>query len=260
MSREHPIAVFDSGIGGLTIFKAIKEILPNENILYLADNLRMPYGNRNRESIIQYTNEAIDFLIKKRVKLVVFACHTVSSTVDQTFSIPVINVIQGGVRAIKEVDSKKIAILGTQRTIQSGVYQKKLQNIDVLSIACPNLATQIETQDPQVENTISAHLEMIKDADTVLLACTHYPLVRHLFERKIDKRIHLLDSARNTALEVKEYLANEKLLNDGISQYSFYVTSSPDNFGIKSTLFLGENVQPQLVNLVEENFLSAYKR
>lgn len=255
MSREDAIAVFDSGIGGLTVLKAIKEQLPNEQIIYLADTKRMPYGSRDPLTLQQYTKEALDFFQKQKVKLVVFACHTVSSIVTQTFPLPVINVIQGAMRAIGEsVACKKIAILGTERTIQSRVYEKLIQTMypgmEVVSVSCPKLASMIESQDPQVENAVDEYIAKLSQVDAVLLACTHYPLIRPLFEKRLGNRVCILDSAKNTAIEIKEFLMKKELLSTtSFPKYSFYATESSESFALCASFYLRETVQTSLVNL-----------
>ncbi|HSX12832.1 MAG TPA: glutamate racemase [Chlamydiales bacterium] len=261
MSHKQPIAIFDSGIGGLTVVKALKEALPCENILYLADNLRMPYGSRDRASIAQFTNEALGFFQKQHVKLIIFACHTVSSVFSEHFSIPIINVIQGGIQAIGEIPAcKKVAILGTERTIQSGVYEKNIRllypQIEVYSVPCPKLAPMIESQDREIEKVVQEYLKPIPSVDAILLACTHYPLIKPIFQQAID--IPILDSAENTVREVKAFLSKENLLNaSGSPQYQFFATET--NFSEKASRILGHPVRSTLVNLIEENSLSEYK-
>lgn len=254
MCPEDAIAVFDSGIGGFTVFQAIKELLPNENIIYLADTQRMPYGSRDPETLLQFTNQALNFFQKQQVKLVVFACHTVSSVISQSFQIPVITVIQGSIGAISESLCQKIAILGTERTIQSRVYETLLQKmypkLEVVSVPCPKLAPMIESQDPQLDSVVDEYLANLHHVDTVLLACTHYPLIRPIFEKKLGKNVQVLDSAKNTAVEVKKYLAKEELLNiNNFPQYSFYVTGSIESFGQRASFYLRETMQPSIVNL-----------
>lgn len=251
MSRKS-IAVFDSGLGGLTVFQALKRILPQENIIYLADNNRIPYGSCSKESIIQYTHEAISFLQKQNVKMVVLACHTASvCSLNEKFSIPVLGVIQGGIRAISEIPNcKKVAILGTERTIKSGVYEQALMSqMDVVSVAIPRLASMIESQDPEVEAIVREYVKYLK-VDAVLLGCTHYPLIRPVFEKVIGQGTRILDSAEKTAMEAREFLKRGSLLNIANEPvYQFYATADAEHFGQKALFFLGENIHPVLCKI-----------
>ncbi len=262
MCRDAPIAVFDSGIGGLTVFKAIKELLPGENLLCLADLQRMPYGNRDCESIIQYTKEALHFLEKQNVKLIVFACHTVSTVSSELICpIPMMNVLQAGIKTISPY--QKIAILGTQRTIQSGIYEKSLHKLypqmEILSIPCPKLALAIETQNPQIEEVTKEYIKPLKNIDAVFLACTHYPLIRPIFEKLFCQNVAILDPSKRMAEEVKEFLIQNDLFSTVKLEDQFYVTGREKEFASKASKILGEKVQAKLVNLVEENVSSKYK-
>lgn len=257
MSRDSAIAVFDSGLGGLTVFQAIRKRLPSENILYLADNKRMPYGSQSAKKIIEYTEEAISFLEKQNVKLIVFACHTVSSTYTKNSQIPIIGVVKASKQMLKEIQSfQRVALLGTKRTIQSHIYEASQ---DVIFVPCPKLAAAIEFQNHDIEEILREYLIPVKHVDALFLACTHYPLIRPLFEKVMGK-IPLLDCAEKIAEEAENFLKENNLLNEGSdSKSSFFVTDAALAFGQKASHFLAEHIEARLINLIDRNIFSGYK-
>ncbi len=259
-TSELPIAVFDSGIGGLTVLRSLIRLLPYEKFIYLADSKRSPYGDKDPESIVKYTQDAVSFLQKKGIKMVVIACHTASAycleVLQKNFSVPVIGVIQSSLaQIIEQKDGDSLAILGTKATIASGVYQKLIQSIDpgirVFPIACPLLVPMIEEgllEHPEMELAVQSYLvplqkEKIK---TALLACTHYPLILPLIQKALGGNTLVIDSSDRTAIEVREFLRKHHLLKNSLQPFpnEFFVTDAPKNFGLRANVFLGNNVEP----------------
>lgn len=269
MDAQLPIAIFDSGVGGLSVFQSLTRLLPCENIIYLADNKRVPYGGLSSEAIVQYTSEAVSFLQERQVKLVVLGCHTASAhclyntairPFQERFSIPIIGVIYGGLQALKQrLDFRRVAVLGTQSTIQSGVYENLIQfqnpHLEVISIACPLLVPKIESgllTHSDTEALVRGYLQpLLKEpVDAVLLACTHYPLIRGVIQKVLGEQVVLLDSSDYTSFEVKEYLAAQNLLNvSGLPHYQFCVTDTPEEFSRRAALFLGSEYRSNMIHL-----------
>src|SRR5213079_1289741 len=191
MSDARPIGVFDSGIGGLTVVKALRDLLPNENIFYLGDTARVPYGPKSPETVQRYGMELAEMLMRKNAKVLVVACNTVSSValplLIKKFSVPVIGVIEPGARAaLQATRNQHIGVSGTRATIRSGAYEKTLRAADnngrVSSRACPLLVPLIEEgllDDDVTDRMIVRYLEPLLAArnDTLVLGCTHYPLL-----------------------------------------------------------------------------------
>lgn len=269
MDPQLPIAIFDSGVGGLSIFQALTSLLPSENVIYLADNKRVPYGNLSSETIVQYTSEAISFLETKKVKLVVLGCHTASSrclynesvtSFQERFSVPIMGVIEGSLQVLKQrSDFRRLAVLGTNSTIQSGVYENliRFQNpqLDVVSIACPLLVPMIESglwMHPDTESLVRSYLLPLQKEplDAVLLACTHYPLIKGMIQKILGEYVVLLDSSDYTSFAVRDYLSEKDLLNHSNKpHYQFCVTDTPRMFSRRISLFLGAEYDSHLVRL-----------
>src|SRR5216117_3024982 len=203
MSDQRPIGVFDSGIGGLTVVKALRDLLPNENIVYLGDTARVPYGAKSPETVQRYALELAQILMKKNSKALVVACNTVSSValplLTKKFSVPVIGVIEPGARAaLQATRNRHIGVIGTRATIRSGAYEKTLRaaasNVRVSSRACPLLVPLIEEgllEDDVTDQLILRYLQpLVADGiDTLVLGCTHYPLLAHAIARSVRGQI-----------------------------------------------------------------------
>jgi glutamate racemase len=246
MSDTRPIGVFDSGIGGLTVVKALRELLPNENISYLGDTARVPYGPKSPDTVQRYALELAGMLMKQDAKALVVACNTVSSvalpTLTKNFSVPVIGVIEPGAKAALEASrNRHIGVIGTRATIRSGAYEKALRaadpNVRVSSQACPLLVPLIEEgllYDAVTEQMILRYLEpMLKgEIDTLVLGCTHYPLLTGAIGRVLKRQIMIVDSAHNCARAVEAMLDQQSLraapLNNGKLQVA--LTDAPDTF------------------------------
>ncbi len=265
---EHAIGIFDSGIGGLTVLRAIKRLLPHEHIMYLGDTARVPYGTRSAQTVLKYSIANTDFLLRHNIKLLVVACNTASAVATdalrERYDIPVIEVITPGARgAVKSSRSRRIGVIGTETTIQSNAYQKAIhalnRQIEVFSCACPlfvPLAEQgwCDPQDEIVRLTAQRYLGKLKDQsiDTLVLGCTHYPLLKGAIQLFMGDAVTLIDSAEETAREVEMLLADNRLLRErgGSGTCSFFVTDIPHRFIETGKLFLGDEIETaQLVDI-----------
>jgi glutamate racemase len=246
MSDSRPIGVFDSGIGGLTVVKALRDLLPSENIFYLGDTARVPYGPKSPETVQRYAVELAGILTQKNAKALVVACNTVSSValplLTNKFSMPVIGVIEPGARAaLQATRNRHVGVIGTRATIRSGAYEKALRaaddNVRVSSRACPLLVPLIEEgllNDEVTDRMILRYLEpMLADGiDTLVLGCTHYPLLTNAIARALKRQVMLVDSAQNCARAVEEILDRQSLRASLPNRGELHValTDSADNF------------------------------
>lgn len=257
MNRDSSIGVFDSGIGGLTVLQRIIEALPRENTVYLGDTARAPYGSKSVETVLRYSIENSDFLLKKDVKLVVVACNTSTALaldkLRSEFSLPVVGVIEPGVRkALQRTKSKRVGVIGTEATIQSGAYTHALKEVEpgveVYSRACPMFVPLVEegwTDNAVAEMAVKTYLGGLKQSgiDTLILGCTHYPLLKKAIRKFMGRNVQLVDSAEETATEVCAILKSKSLARkNGKGSHSFYVTDAPDRFIKVGRRFLGERV------------------
>jgi glutamate racemase len=258
VSNESAIGVFDSGIGGLTVLQRIMEALPRENTVYLGDTARAPYGTKSVETVLRYSFENSEFLVEKGVKVVVVACNTSTAIalgpLRDNLTVPVVGVIEPGVRkAIKTTRNNKVGVIGTEATIQSGAYTKALKaahpQVEVYSRACPVLVPLVEegwTDNTVVEMTVRIYLESLKQSgiDTLILGCTHYPLLKKAIRKFMGPGVCLVDSAQQTAEEVASMLQKRALAKkNGKGVHSFFVTDAPDRFIKVGRRFLGEKVE-----------------
>jgi glutamate racemase len=246
MSDSRPIGVFDSGIGGLTVVKALRDLLPDENIIYLGDTARVPYGPKSPETVQRYATELAGMLMQKNAKALVVACNTVSSValplLTEKFPVPVIGVIEPGARAaLQATRNRRIGVIGTHATIRSGAYEKALREVDnnvrVSSRACPLLVPLIEEgllNDDVTDQIIMRYLEpMVADEiDTLVLGCTHYPLLTNAIARAVKRQIVLVDSAQNCARAVEETLDRQSLrvASPNSGELHVALTDAADNF------------------------------
>jgi glutamate racemase len=258
-SRARPIGVFDSGIGGLTVLKELIELLPGEDFIYLGDTARLPYGTKSNEVIVRYSRENTEFLLAKGIKLLVVACNTSSAValgeIARDTMVPVIGVIEPGASAaVKASRTGKIGVIGTEATIASGAYTRAIQSLkphaEIYTRACPLLVPLVEegwTDNEIAERTVTHYLESLKSSgiDTLLLGCTHYPLLRSVFERALGRRVKIVDSAIATAAAVRQKLAALKLARRGSAAgaQSFFVTETPDRFVRVGRRFIGPRVE-----------------
>ena len=246
MSDSRPIGVFDSGIGGLTVVKALQELLPSENIFYLGDTARVPYGNKSAETVERYSLELAAMLMRENAKTIVVACNTVSSVaipkLRTNVSVPVIGVIEPGAQAaIAITRNRHIGVIGTRATIRSGAYENALRalnvHVRVSSRACPLLVPLIEEgllNDSLTDQAIALYLDpMIADGiDTMVLGCMHYPLLTGAIGRALGDEIKVVDSARNCAAAVKDLLDRQSLAapKNNRGRLEVALTDAADNF------------------------------
>ena len=259
------IGVFDSGIGGLTVLKEIRKVLPDEKIYYLGDTARVPYGEKTKELIIRYSKEIVEFLLEKNVSAIVVACNTATALalkeLKETFKIPIIGVIEAGARtAIEATKNGKIGVIGTKATIQSGKYEEEIKlfnkKVKVLQKACPLFVPAVEEgilSGKLVNQIIKTYLDDFKGkVDTLILGCTHYPLLKDAIS-KIYPDIKIVDPAKETALDLKEILEqNEFLKNDAKKdeEVKYYVTDGQEKFKEIGIMLLEEDIpKVELVKL-----------
>jgi glutamate racemase len=220
-----PIGVFDSGIGGLTVAAALRELLPAERIFYVGDTARVPYGGKSAATIERYSLEISQLLLEERAKLIVVACNTASAlavaSLEARLDVPVVGVIRpGAAAAVAATRSKRVGVIGTRATVQSRAYERAIQALDptvqVEAQACPLLVPLIEEgwlEDPVTDDVIARYLDPMlgNGVDTLVLGCTHYPLLHAALERRVGDGVRLVDSARNCALEVRSVLTADGL-------------------------------------------------
>ncbi|MEW6052316.1 MAG: glutamate racemase [Nitrospirota bacterium] len=258
-TRNRPIGVFDSGIGGLTVLKELLRELPDENTIYLGDTARVPYGIRSAETVIRYSFENTRFLCAKDIKLLVIACNTASSVslsaVKGSVSIPVTGVIEPGAKAAAGATrNKKVGVIGTEATIRSSAYTKAInaidESIEVFGLACPLFVPLVEEgwTEGQIATMIARqYLHGIRDKgiDTVVLGCTHYPLLKQVIADVMGDGVTLIDSAVETSREIRLILDALGLRKDGAGTPSreFFVTDSADRFLKVGEKFLGRKIE-----------------
>jgi glutamate racemase len=254
-----PIGIFDSGFGGLTVMRAIRNLLPHENILYFGDTAHLPYGNKSPETILRYSLENTSFLMNLGIKLLVIACHTACSAalnqIQHTLHIPVIGVVLPAVeQTIQKTKTQKIAVLGTRGTIASGIYQSELQkrlpHAEIAAIACPLFVPLVEEgfiQHPLTEMTVREYLHSLHDRqiDTLLLGCTHYPLLHTAIQNEMGACVFLVDPAMSCAETVRDLLIQQHLKNaeQKIPEYKFYASDGPEQFRTLGKAFLNYPIE-----------------
>lgn len=263
------VGIFDSGVGGLTVLREITRVLPQEDTIYFGDTARVPYGTKSPETVTRYAREITSFLVRRDIKLLVVACNTASAvalpTLKRLFSIPVVGVIEPGARRAVEVSrSGRIGVIGTAGTIRSSAYTRAIKRLnpaaEVLTKACPLFVPLVEEGwvDNQVARlTAQNYLQELKDAgvDTLVLGCTHYPLLKPLIAEIMGSGVTLVDSAAETARTVAETLAQKKSLRPPSEQgnHHYYVSDIPAGFIRVGNRFLGERLgDVYQVNLEED--------
>ena len=262
MSDSRPIGVFDSGLGGLTVAKAIKEKLPNENIVYLGDTARVPYGNKSTLLVTGYATQITNFLLGENAKLIVVACNTVSAlalpTLQSEFQVPILGVIiPGSQAAIHATRNKNIGVIGTMATINSNAYTAALNEIEssiqITAQACPLFVPLVEEgwlNGPVPSEITASYLKSINvlNVDTLILGCTHYPLLKPIIKDHVNDNTVLIDSAETVAEEVATILLEKKMSANSSNKglLKCFVTDSPIQFESIAKRFLGyslNNVQ-----------------
>jgi len=264
--KNNPIGVFDSGIGGLTVVKQLIRFLPNENIVYFGDTARVPYGTKSTSTIEKFSVENALFLLRFKVKCIVVACNTSSSIalplLKDSFKVPVIGVIEPGAReALSATRKSKIGIIGTKATILSKAYEiqlrrlvkaeflEKQKGLKIVSQSCPlfvPLAEEGWLNDLVTKEVAKRYLDIFKhkNIDTLILGCTHYPLLKNVISSVLGSDVRLVDSAKQCAIEAQRVLYAEGLLNNDKRKgnIEFFVSDEPQKFAASGKKFLGTNI------------------
>lgn len=257
--RGSPIGVFDSGIGGLTVVKRLMGEMPNEDIIYFGDTARVPYGTKSPSTIKKFSIENVLFLLNFNVKLIIIACNTSSAIglpfLSKCFSVPIIGVIKPGAKAaIRSTRNGRVGVIGTTATISSKAYENEIRalnpKIKVYSKNCPLFVPLVEegwAGDGIVDIAAKKYLSPLKEKkiDTVILGCTHYPLIRTAIQKMMGRAVKLVDSAEETAKEAKNLLEECGLKYPGkrAGRLKFYVSDAPDKFLMAAKRFLGKDVK-----------------
>lgn len=272
MDKNAPIGVFDSGIGGLTVAREIMRQLPEERIVYFGDTARLPYGSKSKKTVIRFSAQIIRFLRTKEVKAIVIACNTASSQaleeVRKAEDIPIIGVINAGARAaVSATKSGKVGVIGTEGTISSGTYAEVLKEmkpgVEVFGKACPLFVPLVEEglfHDTVTDEIASRYLSVLKEkyVDTLVLGCTHYPLIRSTIARTMGSDVKLIDPAHETAVQLKTLLKSMEMNCDEgrdlplEEKYQFYVSDMADKFSNFATAILPDEVKETVQINIEE--------
>lgn len=244
-SDDRAIGIFDSGLGGLTIFKEVRAMLPHENIIYFGDTAHVPYGSKSKETVTAYSLDIAKFLESKKVKLILIACNTASAlalqAVKRGVKVPVLGVIAPGAKCAAAVSkNKKVAVIATESTVKSNAYPEHIKKLDktvnAAQYACPLFVPVIEEgllEGPITDLIIKRYLEPVKkyNADTVILGCTHYPVIKKSIAKLFGKNVRLVDSAEEIAKEAKNLLSRKNMLKTkGKAKIQIYASDSPQRF------------------------------
>lgn len=244
-----PIGVFDSGVGGLTVVREIMRQIPNESIVYFGDTARVPYGGKSKETVTKYSKQIVRFLQEQQVKAIVVACNTASAyaleALEEETHLPIIGVVKPGAKtAVETTRNGKIGVIATKGTIRSEIYtqyiQQLNQNAQVVGKACPLFVSLVEEgllEDPVTEEIAQRYLSGLIDVgiDTLILGCTHYPLIRSTVGKVMGPEVSLVNPAYETAKELKELLEEHHILRSdkpalGTNQYRFFVSDGAGDF------------------------------
>ncbi|MBR3606079.1 MAG: glutamate racemase [Lachnospiraceae bacterium] len=247
--KDLPIGVFDSGVGGLTVVREIMRQIPKERIVYFGDTARVPYGSKSKETVTRYSEQIVRFLETQQVKAIVIACNTASAyaleEIEKQVKIPMLGVVKPGAKTAAEVTvNGKIGVIATEGTIQSKIYGKYIEQLkkeaQVIGKACPLFVPLVEEgllEDPVTDEIAQRYLSVLIDSgiDTLILGCTHYPLIRRTIQKVMGDQVRLVNPAYETALELKRLLDQQNLLQDekpvlGTNQYQFFVSDGADKF------------------------------
>ena len=250
MSKVHknaPIGLFDSGVGGLTVFNEILKQLPNERVIYFGDTSRVPYGSKSKETIIKYCKQIVNFLLTKNVKAVVIACNTASAhsleELQKEYDFPIVGVVIPGAKAaIASTVTKRIGVIATEGTVHSEIYAKVIHGLTpdavVISKPCPLFVPLVEegwTKGTATEEVVKRYLSEFEgeNIDTLILGCTHFPLLRNTIKKVVGDRVKLINPAHETAKILTEQLEANNILSDTPAnelKHEFYVSGNPEKF------------------------------
>jgi glutamate racemase len=255
--REQPVGFLDSGLGGLSVVKEVKKLLPRENIEYFADNQRQPYGEKSQQELINYTLQIINFLLKKKIKICVIACNSATAAslkkAREYFSIPIIGVIQPAVQdAIKKTLNKRIGVIATEFTTKNGAYPKEIKRIapeiKVFSNFCPEFVSIVEAGKFTAPETYEVAREYLKPLKELILGCTHYSFLKKVISDIMGPGVILVDPAVSTSLTLKEVLIQKGILKEeSKGEENYYTTGLP------------EKVEKTAKNILNNNFFQIKK-
>lgn len=243
---NNPIGVFDSGVGGLTVAREIMRQLPGEDMVYFGDTARVPYGSKSKKTVMKYSKQIVRFLRTKNVKAIVVACNTASALaldeIAEELDIPIIGVVKPGAKmAVDTTETGNVGIIGTESTIKSGIYNDYIRELNpdvtVVSKACPLFVPLVEEgllEDRVTDDIVGRYLQVMKEykVDSLVLGCTHYPLIRNTIERFMGSEVRLVNPAFETAKCLKELLTEKNMLNQSKKkpEYEYYVSDGVDKF------------------------------
>ena len=269
--KQAPIGVFDSGVGGLTVAREIMRNLPNEKIVYFGDTARVPYGSKSKNTVLRYSRQIVRFLQTQDVKAIVIACNTASAMaleeIQKEIDIPIIGVVKPGAKVAAETTvNKRVGVIGTTATVGTHIYRELIQEInpeiEVFEKSCPLLCPLVEEgwlkDDPITDMVLKRYLKELidKDIDSLILGCTHYPLLRSTINRLVGDGINLVNPAYETALRLGELLRERGIANEGHEEeefpYRFFVSDMADRFTEFANTILPFDVSAaQMVNIEE---------
>lgn len=250
-----PIGVFDSGVGGLTVLKRLKELLPNEDYIYFGDTKRVPYGEKSKEEIEKYARQIVNFMKEKNTKIIVIACNTTCASIDKSeYSEILFNVLEAGAEsAALLTKNRKVGVIATTRTIESGSYEKNIkfidEGIDVFGKACPEFVPLVERGLANSDEAFKYAKEYLsalnkEEIDTLVLGCTHYPILINAIQSAVDKDVVIIDPAIKLSEKVKSYLEKNDMLNSKmIGRTEYFVSGDKENFIDTAKLILNEDIE-----------------
>lgn len=257
---KRAIGIFDSGVGGMTVYSELIKELPNENMIYLGDTKNFPYGTKSKENIIKLSNKCATFLLKKEVKMLVVACGTATSqamdSLKQNFTIPIVGIIEPTVKSIKEEATKEIRTIGvmaTEGTIRSKEWEKQIKkvlpSVEIINQACPLLAPMAEegwTNNQVAKEAIKEYMKVFeqKELEQLILGCTHYPLFEEIIKENLKSEVEIVHTGTKVAKYLKEYLQENDLQNEekSVPKHEIYLTDIEENF-IKVAKNILKNLQ-----------------
>ena len=269
--NKNAIGVFDSGLGGLTAMKELCKIMPHEDIVYFGDTSRVPYGTRSADTIIRYARQDLNFLSTFEIKAALVACGTISAvaldTIKSDYSFPIVGVIESAAKAALKISkNRRIGILGTQATVNSGAYERKLTEADpnckTMSIPCPLFVPLVENghtdpNDPLTNGAIELYLSKLLPfkADTIILGCTHYPIIAQAIRRFVGSETNLINPGKEAALTISSLLHENGMSNNaGVGKHSYYVSDSTDNFETYGSVFMGRSINGKVHKIDIEKY------
>jgi len=258
---KRAIGIFDSGVGGMTVYSEVIKELPNENIVYLGDTKNFPYGNRSKEEIIEFAIQNVETLIKKQVKVIIIACGTATSqaldTLKEKFDIPIIGIIEPTVKYVKEQKYEEVGVIATEGTIRSGAWEQKLKEempeIKVTNKACPMLATIAEegkAQSPKGRKVIKEYMAPFKEKriNKIILGCTHYPIYEKIIREELGYEVELINTGVTVSKYLQKYLKESQMENNETTKKeNIYLTKPEKEFRKIAKNILNENLDIQAI-------------